>query len=228
MAHLKRCSVFWLVCALLAWLAFAPALRASDAASPVDESSSQAIATDDFDEHPFREPPSEWERRYGEDGAGPRVSFGAAAIEGLETGLYVRLETEYFVQEARGERRRIGPLTGVLVGVDGWANDDGGGMGLPTTMYLGLRYPLFGRAGPIDLFSTVGLGWHWVIWDAADADGGFGILAPLSLADFGLDLGGIRLLGEAAAQYRWQWGAPDRYQLRLGGVLSLHSELWDG
>ena len=60
------------------------------------------------------------------------------------------------------------------------------------------------------------------------SDGGFGLFAPFARAAAGVDLGGVRLLADAEVQYRWQWDAADRSQIKIGGSLALHSELWDG
>jgi hypothetical protein len=43
-----------------------------------------------------------------------------------------------------------------------------------------------------------------------DGDGGFGILAPFGTATLGLDVQGVRILGDVRPQYRWQWDADDQ------------------
>ena len=81
----------------------------------------------------------------------------------------------------------------------------GGG---PFSFWGGFRSPV--------LTSAVGLGWEWAHYDRVRGDGGFGILAPMALATLGLDLGSVRILADGRAQYRWNWGAEDRWQLTLG------------
>lgn len=165
---------------------------------------------------------------YREDGAGPRLSFGRAFPDRLAPGWYGRFETEYFDQEAVGRRRRQGAVVGMLLGIEGWGSPDGGGGGLPMTLYFGYRQPLFSKGRSPGLFFTGGLGWEWIVIDRIRSDTGFGIFVPLGRASFGVDLGGVRLLADGEIDYRWQWGAHDRRQLRAGVALSLHSELWDG
>ncbi len=182
---------------------------------------------------PRHPPPDDLDRRgeqatHSEDGAGPRLSFGRALTEDLADGWYGRIETDYFIQRATDGRRRVGPTTGILVGLEGWGSEDGGGGGVPTTLYAGYRLPLFGTSKSPGLFGTAGVGWDWVIWDMALSDGGFGLFAPFARAAAGVDLGGVRLLADAEVQYRWQWDAADRSQIKIGGSLALHSELWDG
>lgn len=197
-------------------------------AVPVSPRRARGIAGD-----PHRPPPDDVDRRDGEpthseDGAGPRISFGRALTEDLADGWYGRIETDYFIQRATDGRRRVGPTTGILVGLEGWGSEDGGGGGVPTTLYLGYRMPLFGTSKSPGLFGTAGVGWDWVIWDLALSDGGFGLLAPFAKAAAGIDLGGVRLLADGEIQYRWQWDATDRRQLKIGASLAFHSELWDG
>ena len=162
-----------------------------------------------------------------QDGAGPRVSFGVVRSDGLPDGYYGRFETEYFEVAMRGARRH-GPVVGALLGLEGWGGRVGGGGGITTSAYGGYRQPLCPNPGTFDLFVITGLGWHWLIVDHVAGETGVGIFAPLASAAGGLEFGGVRLLGEASAQYRWQWGASDRPHYKFGGILSLHAELWDG
>jgi hypothetical protein len=74
------------------------------------------------------------------------------------------------------------------------------------------------------VFATLGIGWSWAIYDHVRGDGGFGIFAPLATAAFGVDLEGVRILADGRAQYRWQWGADDHYQLLAGLSFSVTSD----
>lgn len=164
-------------------------------------------------------PPAPWM----EDGAGPRISFGRTFTTRVPDGFYGRFETEYFERrgDADGGAESIG---GVLLGLEGWgAPDGGGGGGLPMLGYGGFVAP-FDQPRGAALFGTIGLGWSWAIYDKVYDNGGFGIFAPLAGAHLGLDFGGVRLLGEARATYRWQWGAPDRGQGQLGASLSINTD----
>jgi len=163
-----------------------------------------------------------------QDGAGPRIAFGRAYTQGLEDGVYARAEAEWFLQDAGANKRRYGPIVGVLFGLDGWGASNGWGVGVPLSWYAGLRHPLFGVAVPVDLFLTAGLGADCVLFDVTDSTAGFGLLSPLGRTNVGFDFGGLRLLVDMTAQYRWEWGAPDRVVFGVGGALSLHSEAWDG
>jgi len=162
-----------------------------------------------------------------QDGAGPRLAFGVARSDDLPDGYYGRFETEYFEVETRGGKRR-GMIAGGTLGLEGWGGSAGGGGGITSSVYGGYRQPLCPNPGTFDLFATGSFGWHWLIIDHVNDETGVGIFAPQASAVGGFEFGGVRLLGEAAAQYRWQWSAPDRPQYKFGAILSLHAELWDG
>lgn len=173
------------------------------------------------DDHPPGWVPHDHDRgTRGEDGAGPRFSFGAAFTEDIEQGYYGRFDTEEFEYSGPG---RTGQVLGLQLGLEGWGSADGGGGGVPMTFYGGFRQPL-GRLHGTALFSTMGLGWYWALYDDVHDDGGFGIFAPLAAANIGLDFDGVRVLTDLRAAYRWQWGAPDHYQVLAGLSLSINSD----
>ncbi len=142
-------------------------------------------------------------------GAGVRGSFGRAFSEGLADSWYGRFEMEAFTAKSR---YGAGPLGGAMIGGELWTGPDGGGGGLPMTLFLALRSPT--------LITSLGGGFQVFIYDRVNDDAGFGLYAPQGVFSLGLDFGGLRVLGEARAIYRWQWGAPDRGQITVGLTVS--------
>ena len=161
--------------------------------------------------------------RYRERGdvAGPRLTFGRTFTQGIVDGFYGRVDTELWAIWPPG-------MISVRIGLEGWGSADGGGGGIPWAFGLGAAIPLSRKEHKPRLIITGELGWEWAFYDRLRRTGQFGIFAPIANALFGVDLRGVRLLGEASAQYRWGWGGPDRSQFRVGGSLSFTSELWDG
>jgi hypothetical protein len=151
------------------------------------------------------EPPEEWH-----PARAARISGGIAFTEGLSHGAYGRLEFEEYRLKPHSE----GLIGGILLGAEGWGAKDAGGGGLPFTWYGGFR-------GRRSVFATLGFGWDWVIYDRVEGDGGFGIFAPMTTANFGADFEGVRVLIDGRAQYRWQWGADDHYQIMAGLAISI-------
>ncbi len=155
------------------------------------------------------EPEEPWK-----DERGARLTGGLSYTEGIGPGGFGRLEMETYSLR-RPDESWIG---GVLFGLEGWGSRDGGGGGIPMTMFTGFREDT-------SVFATVGAGWSWAIYDRVRRDGGFGIFAPLAAVSFGVDLEGVRIVADGRAQYRWQWDAKDRYQLEAGltfGVTTDH------
>jgi hypothetical protein len=146
-------------------------------------------------------------RRYGpgRNADGMRVTAGRAFTEDIADGWFGRLEVESIWAGARHAASGIG---GVTLGVAGWGSSDGGGGSLPMTFWGGFHSPI--------VTTTVGLGWDWALYDRIRDDGGFGIFAPVATAAIGLDFASVRILADGRAQYRWQWGADDPWQLTLG------------
>jgi hypothetical protein len=145
----------------------------------------------------------------GDSGAGLRGTFGRTLSKNTADGWFGRIELEAFVTEGY---KRAGPVGGALLGGEVWTSPDGGGGGLPMSLFLGYRSPVF--------FTTIGAGVDLFVYDRIDDDGGFGVYAPFGAATMGLDFGGFRLLADGRAIERWQWGAPDRPQLQVGLTLS--------
>jgi hypothetical protein len=159
-------------------------------------------------------PPGEEERDPWTDGKGARISAGLILIEEHSGGGYGRLELESFAVKPSHE----GMIGGVLFGIEGWGAEGSGGGGFPFLWYGGFR-------GRQSIFATIGFGWSWAIYDRVDGDGGFGIFAPTTGVAMGGDFESVRVLLEGRAQYRWQWGADDRFQLQAGltiGFTDLH------
>jgi hypothetical protein len=171
---------------------------------------------------PSAPPPSPAPPQRSGDGAGPRLSFGRLLIPGAPPdGFYGRFETEYWSVGGRS-------LVGITLGAEGWGDVRGGGGGLESTLSVGLRQPFVrGARAPCFVF-TLAPGWDWLLVDRLYGHTGVGIFAPLVNANLGVDLRGVRLLFDARAQYRWQWGADDHAHYHLGLTINLNSELWDG
>lgn len=156
------------------------------------------------------------------DGAGPRLTFGRALTQAAADGYYGRFESEYF--EARGV-----VIGGALLGLEGWGSSEGGGGAIPLSLFGGLRLPLFEGPKAPCFMATAGAGADFAVFDYVQGDGGFGVMAPFLSGAVGFEVApGARLLGDARAQYRWQWDAPDRYQIRLGLSIAVNSDWWDG
>lgn len=138
-------------------------------------------------------------------GAGVRGSFGRVFTRDVDPGWYGRLEMEAY---SAGSYRAAGPVGGALIGGEFWSAPGATGGGLPMGFYFGVRSPA--------VISTLGGGFQMFIVDEVDDDGGFGIYAPYAAFTLGVEAGGVRVLAEGRAQFRWQWGAEDRGQLQLG------------
>ncbi len=146
---------------------------------------------------------------HGGAAGGLRGTFGRVFTEDLQPGWFGRVEFEAF---SAGAYKDAGPIGGALIGGEFWTADSASGGGLPMSVFLGFRSPI--------LVSTLGFGANFFIVDSVDDDGGFGIYAPFGAMTFGVELGSFRLLADARAIYRWQWGAPDRGQLQFGLTFS--------
>jgi hypothetical protein len=145
----------------------------------------------------------------GGDAGGLRVTFGRAFTQNAADGWYGRLEVEGF---ATYRYEKAGPGFGVLIGGEYWRGEDGAGGGMPATFWVGGRTPV--------LFGSVGVGFETFIVDRVHDDTGFGLYVPLAEACLGIELSGFRLLADARALYRWQWGADDRAQYQVGISMS--------
>ncbi|MEZ4221647.1 MAG: hypothetical protein R3B13_12020 [Polyangiaceae bacterium] len=138
-------------------------------------------------------------------GSGVRGSFGRVFTQGLDPGWYGRLELSAFTAASL---HASGPVGGALIGGEFWTAPDAAGGGLPMSFYFGLRSPA--------VISTLGGGFELFIVDDVKDDTGFGLYAPFGAFALGIEAGGVRILAEGRAQFRWQWGADDRTQLSVG------------
>ena len=138
-------------------------------------------------------------------GGGLRGTFGRVFTEHAPDGWYGRLELEAF---GAGAFEGHGPVGGVLIGGELWLAPNAGGGGMPMNVWLGYRTP--------GLFTALGVGFEAFEVDKVEGDTGFGLYAPFGTATVGIEIAGTRLLADARALYRWQWGAPDRAQIQLG------------
>lgn len=151
------------------------------------------------------------------DGVAVGVAFGAIWVRGIDRGYYGRVEAGgYDIQ-----RRRGGLIAGMLMGVEGWAAPASGdrlnwGGGLPVIFYGGLQSDA--------AFGVLGLGFDVALVDRIEQETGVGFFAPEAAANVGLDLEGVRFLVDARASYRWQFSAPDRAAVRLGGAIQLTTD----
>jgi hypothetical protein len=157
-------------------------------------------------------PPPPPQPPVGLEAEGLRMTGGRAFTEEIDDGWFGRVETEHLWV---GSREHASGVGGVSLGLEGWGSRRGGGGGIPMSFWGGFHSPV--------LSSTVGLGWEWALYDDVKHDGGFGILAPLAVATLGLDFDSVRIMADGRAQYRWNWGAEDRWQLTLGVSVGIYS-----
>lgn len=143
---------------------------------------------------------------------GLTLSGGGLLTPGLSQGWYGRIDGTVLSGYA-GDWHQV---FGVLAGVEYWSASNGSGGGIPAALRIGLVGPLSQVA--------VDLGAETLIFDDRDDDFGIGIYAPFARAVLGFDFGSVALLVDSQVQYRWQWGAPDFTDYRLGASLSLLGE----
>ena len=188
----------------------APEASVEDAPSPSSAPPPLTVAVVAAD-HSDRDARSR-ERGYQFDGL--RITPGWTHTEDVAHGFFGRIEFEAFSMK---RDTGFGPTSGMLCGFEAWGGRDGGGGGLPCSGFGGYR-----TSG--GLFASLGAGLNLAIYDKILDDGGFGIFAPLGTAALGIDGAGYRVLADFRAQYRWEWGAEDRYQLLVGLSLSFNDE----
>lgn len=173
---------------------------------------------DPADESPFERAARDTSE---DDGAGPRITAGMVFSSGLERGYFGRFESEWFNREGL-------TVYGVLLGLEGFGGNSGGGGAAPASMYYGVRAPLLLHKRAPCFFFTIGVGVDLLVIDYVADDFGLGLTAPFATGTLGLELfPGGRILGDARFEYRWQWGAPDRLYSRYGLTLSVNSDWWD-
>ncbi len=144
--------------------------------------------------------------------AGISLAGGSVATPGIEQGWYGRLD----FSALQGKRKGLfGGVIGADAGFEYWTSTEGAGGGLPMNVS-------FGALGPLSHFG-IDLGFEFLI-DNRDHDLGFGIYAPFARAKLGFDFGPVMILAESQIQYRWQWGADDYTDYRLGLSLRLLGE----
>ena len=144
---------------------------------------------------------------------GARLTGGFVLTQDVPNGAFGRLELETYSLRRSDETF----VSGVLVGLEGWGTKGSGGGGIPMVVFTGYREDT-------SVFATLGAGWSWAIYDKVGGDGGFGVFAPIVALSFGLDLEGVRILADGRATYRWQWDAPDFYQVQAGLTFSVTSD----
>jgi hypothetical protein len=160
------------------------------------------------------------------DFVGMRVTLGRAYITGIDSAFYERIELTPIAVWEDGQGRAQAPMIGGVGGLDLWVGNDGSfGFGLPLGLELGLRHPLLGGEDPPRVFVLAGLGADPILLDFVDQHTGLGLFAPYSNVGAGFDLSILRLMVDAHAQYRWQWGADDRFLFSLGGALGFNAPM---
>ncbi|MCC6214987.1 MAG: hypothetical protein IT376_08970 [Polyangiaceae bacterium] len=165
---------------------------------------------------------------YVDEGGGGGVTVGRTWETGaVPNATYLRIDSVYLEQVALGRGRREGPNVALTFGVEGWMADGARGIGLPSIAWAGWRQPFAARGRGAGSFFGLGLGWSWALLDVHRGDAGFGVLAPKGQLSAGIDLAGVRVGAELTTQYRWQWGAPDRWQHAAGLSVWLTAEQWE-
>ncbi|MEZ4373180.1 MAG: hypothetical protein R3B07_20325 [Polyangiaceae bacterium] len=140
------------------------------------------------------------------------LSGGSVATPGIDQGWYGRLEMSALAGKRNG---LFGGTVGADAGFEYWSASGSAGGGIPMAV-------TFGALGPLSHFG-LDLGFEFLI-DDRDDDMGFGIYAPFARGKLGFDFGAVMILAESQIQYRWQWGAEDYTDYRLGVSIKLLGE----
>ena len=193
--------------AALVVLAAAPA-AAQTAAEPGAGSGSaaQTLATDVRPVPPHEPAPV---------GIGARLGYGWAYADGVPDAHLFRLDYETFVFIT--PRHTVGGMFGFLTGFDYWkgGEKDNWGFGLPAAFIIGMR--------AVAVRGYVGAGVNGFTIDQWNDDTGFGWMAPMAVANVGLDLFGFTASFDTRVSRRWQFGSPDHTQwmfsVMIGAVL---------
>ena len=139
-------------------------------------------------------------------GIGARLGYGWAYSDGVPDAYLIRFDYEAFPFIT--DRHTVGGLFGFNLGFDYWhARDrvpDNWGLGLPFAFVVGMR--------AVAARGYVGVGVNAITLDQVDDDTGFGWMAPMALANVGLDLFGWNATFDTRVSRRWQFGAPDHTQ----------------
>lgn len=144
--------------------------------------------------------------------AGLSLAAGSIATPGIDQGWYGRLEMSALAGKREG---LFGGVVGADAGFEYWTSSDGSGGGIPMAVTLG-------ALGPLTHFG-LDLGFEFLVDDRND-DTGFGIYSPFARGKLGFDFGPVMILAESQIQYRWQWGAEDYTDYRLGVSIKLLGE----
>ena len=181
-------------------VALAPAsARAQEAAAP--QTPPPSLASDVRPAPPYEPAPV---------GIGARFGYGYAYSDGVPKASLFRFDYEAFLFIA--PRNTVGGLFGFLTGFDYWtARPDNWGFGLPAAFVVGMR--------AVAVRGLVGLGTNAFTIDQVADDTGFGWLAPMALANVGLDVYGFTAMFDARVSRRWQFGADDHTQWMLSVMI---------
>jgi len=184
-------------------VALVPAsVRAQEAAAP--RTPSPSLASDVRPAPPYEPAPV---------GIGARFGLGYAYADGVPDAWLLRFDYETFLFIA--PRNTVGGLFGFLTGFDYWHAKDGmpdnWGFGMPAAFVVGVR--------AVAVRGLVGLGTNAFTIDQVADDTGFGWLAPMALANVGLDIHGVTAMFDARVSRRWQFGADDHTQWMLSVMI---------
>jgi len=187
-------------------LALAPAAQAQTAAG--EGSAGNTLATDVRPHDPGERP---------NVGIGARLGGGLAYADGVPDAWLMRLDYELFPFLA--PRHAFGGLFGFTVGFDYWHARRGvannWGLGLPAAFVVGMR--------AVAVRGYLGVGVNAMTLDQVADDTGLGWMAPMAVANVGLDLFGVNASLDTRVSRRWQFGAPDHTQwmfaLMIGATL---------
>lgn len=144
--------------------------------------------------------------------AGISLAGGSVATPGIDQGWYGRLDFSALAGKRKGW---FGGTIGADAGFEYWTSSGGSGGGIPMSVS-------FGALGPLSHLG-INLGFEFLV-DDRDDDLGFGIYAPFARAKLGFDFGAVMILADSQIQYRWQWGADDYTDYRLGLSIALLGE----
>lgn len=146
-------------------------------------------------------------------GIGARFGYGYAYADGVPDSWLLRLDYETFLFIT--PRDQVGGLFGFLTGFDYWHAKDGmpdnWGFGLPGAFVVGVR--------AVAVRGLVGFGVNAFTIDQVADDTGVGWMAPLAVANLGLDIHGITAMFDARVSRRWQFGADDHTQWMLSVMI---------